>query len=98
MDDAKFQWDENKAASNHAKHGVSFDVARRVFTDAFAVDQIDDRQAYDEERFTLTGIAEGHVLFVVYTLRGETIRIISARGAEPNEERDYYDHLTGNRT
>lgn len=98
MNDGKFQWDDRKAAANDIKHGVSFDIARAIFLDAFAVDQIDDREDYGEERFTITGTAKGRVLFVVYAMRGECIRIVSARAAEPREERDYHDHLTGNRT
>lgn len=91
MDDGKFQWDDRKAASNIIKHGVSFDVATHIFDDVFAVDLIDTRENYDEERFTIIGMVKHRLLFVVYTMRGQAIRIISARGAEPNEEKDYYD-------
>ena len=56
MVDDKFEWDDEKDDENHAKHGVSFDHARHVFADAFAVGEVDDRFDYDEERFTLTGM------------------------------------------
>lgn len=57
MSDDPFQWDEHKAASNYAKHGVSFEAAREVFKDPFAIEQIDDRANYGEERFILIGMA-----------------------------------------
>ena len=86
-----FQWDGEKAATNLAKHGVSFDVAREVFRDPFAFESLDNRQDYGEERFNIIGVASGRLIFVVYTMRGDEIRIISARGAEPYESRRYHD-------
>ncbi len=91
MNDEKFQWDERKAASNIVEHGVTFDAARDMFTDPFAIEQLDDRENYGEDRFTIIGMARGRVLFVAYTMRGESIRIISARGAEPYERREYHE-------
>ena len=91
MESGDFEWDEAKAASNDAKHGVMFDAARNVFGDPFAVELIDDRQDYGEDRYVLVGMASGRLLTVVYTVRGETIRIISARGAEPCEQRAYHE-------
>ena len=88
---AAFEWDEAKAAENYAKHGVSFETARRVFEDVFATERLDDREDYGEERFIILGMVDGRVLFVVYTLRDNTVRIISARGAEPNERRRYHE-------
>jgi uncharacterized DUF497 family protein len=64
---------------------VSFEVAKTVSQDAFAIDRLDDRENYGEERFVIIGMAEGHILlFVAYTERGERIRIISARRANAN--------------
>ena len=91
MNDGAFEWDNDKATTNYAKHGVSFEVARGVFRDPFAIEQLDEREDYGEARFTLIGMAGGRLLFVAYTMRGDTIRIISARGAEPYEQRQYYD-------
>ena len=82
---------DHKAASNYAKHGVRFEAAREVFKDPFATEELDDREIYGEERFILIGMADGRLLVVVYTMRGETIRIISARGAEPYERRQYHE-------
>jgi hypothetical protein len=70
---------------------VSFDLAKTVFKDPFAIERLDDREEHDEERFVIIGAAEGRVLlFVAYTDREERIRIISARRATQNEQDDYF--------
>jgi len=92
MQDDAFEWDDNKAALNMQKHGVSFEAARSVFADAFAIEFDDDRQNGNEMRFNTIGMVEGHLLFVVSTLRGTRIRIISARDAEPRERRRYHEY------
>ena len=85
-----FGWDKAKAAGNYAKHGVSFETATEVFTDPFAIERLDDREDYGEDRFILIGIAEGAVLTVIYTERNGQIRIISARQATKREQDDYF--------
>jgi uncharacterized DUF497 family protein len=73
------------------RHDVSFELAKAVFRDPFAVEYIDDREEYAEERFIIVGIAQGHILlFVAYVERGERIRIISARRATQREQDDYF--------
>lgn len=91
MDDDTFQWDALKAAENYAKHGVTFESARDVFKDLFAIEQIDDRHDYGEERWTILGMARDRLLMVAYTVRNDSIRIISARAAEPYERREYHE-------
>jgi uncharacterized protein len=91
MRDDKFEWDDRKAAANRARHGISFETARKVFKDPFAIDESDSREEYGEDRFTLTGMADGRLLLVAYTMRDDRIRIISARGAEPHEHRIYHE-------
>jgi uncharacterized DUF497 family protein len=91
MNDDAFQWDDRKAADNTAKHGVRFEAARDVFKDPFAVDWLDERQDYGEDRFAIVGMAQNRLLFVAYAMRGDRIRIISARGAEPYEQRRYHE-------
>jgi uncharacterized DUF497 family protein len=91
MGDADFEWDDRKAALNLQKHGVSFEAAGGVFSDAFSLEFEDDRHGGGELRFNTIGMAEGHVLFVVSTLRKTRTRIISARDAEPRERRRYYE-------
>ncbi len=90
MQDKFFEWDDAKAAANFAKHGVAFEAARDVFKDPFALEWADERQAKGEQRFVTLGMVEGRLLFVAYTMRGEAIRIISARIAEPFERRRYH--------
>jgi uncharacterized protein len=91
MSDNEFEWDDAKAAQNYTKHGVTFEAAREVFKDPFAIEQIDDRHDYGEERWTILGLARGRLLFVTYTMRNDSIRVISARAAEPYEQREYHE-------
>ncbi|MBI5591326.1 MAG: BrnT family toxin [Deltaproteobacteria bacterium] len=86
----EFEWDNNKATANWRDHGVTFQHAVKAFSDHFAVEWIDDRENYGEERFNLLGICEGVILHVTYTERGENIRIISARRAQKYEQKYYY--------
>ncbi|MFI4948951.1 MAG: BrnT family toxin [Alphaproteobacteria bacterium] len=85
-----FEWDEEKAARNLIEHGVSFEQAALACLDPFAVEWIDERQNYGEERIGLLGLYRREVLFVAYTERGENIRIITARRAERIEQDRYY--------
>jgi uncharacterized protein len=86
-----FEWDDLKAKANWNAHGVSFELARTVFRDPFAIERLDDRQDYGEQRFIIIGMAEGEViLFVAYTERQDRIRIISARRATQHEQDDYF--------
>ncbi|MGA8027021.1 MAG: BrnT family toxin [Bryobacteraceae bacterium] len=88
----EFEWHDAKADANLQTHGVSFELAKTVFKDAFAIERRDDREDYSEERFVIIGVAEGHVLlFVAYTERKERIRIISARRATQREQDDYFE-------
>jgi uncharacterized protein len=87
----KFEWDDAKAQANLRTHGVTFDLAKTVFRDPFAIERIDDREDYGEERFVMIGRAEGSILlFVAYTEREERIRIVSARRATQYEQDDYF--------
>ena len=94
MDYGEFQWDNAKAVQNFAKHGVSFDAAKQVFKDPFAVEYFDNREDYGEERFIIIGLVETRLVFVAYTMRDEIIRIISARAAESFEKREYHEQNT----
>jgi uncharacterized protein len=84
----KYQWDKNKAASNLQKHGIEFADAVAVFSDDLAITIPDNR--FDEDRFVTIGMdAFGRILVVVFTWRGEDIRLISARLAERRERKKY---------
>jgi uncharacterized DUF497 family protein len=91
MQDENFEWDDDKAARNWRDHGVSFEMAREAFRVAFAVEWVDAEQDPGEERYAMIGMVENRLLFVAYVMRGERIRIISARKAEPFERRKYHD-------
>jgi uncharacterized protein len=87
----EFEWHEAKAEDNFRRNGVTFDLAKTVFRDPFAIERLDDREDHGEERFVTIGMAEDKVLvFVAYTEREECIRIISARRATQHEEDDYF--------
>jgi uncharacterized DUF497 family protein len=87
----EFEWHESKAAANLRDHGVSFELAKTVFRDPFAIERLDDREDYGEERFVIVGMVQGSVvLYVAYTEREGRIRIISARRATQNEQDDYF--------
>lgn len=90
----EFEWDNDKAADNLRKHGVSFEFAAKAFSDLFGIEWIDDREDYGEERTILLGMADGTILVVVYTERESRIRLISARRATKNEQ-DIYYHENG---
>jgi uncharacterized protein len=83
-----YQWNREKAVANFSKHGIDFADAVSVFSDDLAVTLTDDR--FEEERFITIGMdALGRVLVVVYTLRGNEIRLISARKAMRHERTQY---------
>ena len=91
MNDDEFEWDDAKAAANLVKHKVSFEQGRAAFGDIFAVDYEDDRANYDEYRIILLGMVGDRLLSVAHTLRGDMVRIISVREAEPHERRRYHE-------
>ena len=85
-----FEWDEKKDRSNRRKHGVSFDEAITVFYDLNSLTIRDPDHSDDEERYIDIGFsAENRLLVVVYTERGDKIRVISARPATGTEKRRY---------
>jgi len=88
------EWDDAKAAENYAKHGISFETAIRVFDDPFAIERLDDGEDYGEDHYGILGMVDGRLLYLAYTVREGITRIISARGAEPYERRQYHEDNT----
>ena len=86
----KFEWDEVKNRINKRKHKISFETAAHVFYDPDYIEMYDFEHSIDEDRYIALGKV-GDVLFVVFTERKETIRLISARLATIAERRIYYD-------
>jgi len=92
MDEIRFQWDEQKNLLNIAKHQVSFDEAKTVFSDANARIIDDPDHSHEEDRFIIMGISQRLRVLVVchcYRENDEAIRIISARKATKNEASSY---------
>lgn len=88
----KFEWDPPKAAANLKKHQISFEEARSVFYDEFAVQFFDEGHSSDEERFLMLGMSSAAKLLLVCHCErehGEVIRIISARKATQRESAFY---------
>jgi uncharacterized protein len=88
----RFEWDPVKAALNVKKHKVTFETAKTVFYDDFAVQFFDEEHSSDEERFLLLGMtSDARLLLVCHCERedGEVIRIISARKATETESQYY---------
>ncbi len=88
-----FDWDETKNRANRAKHRVSFEAAKLVFEDPYAIG-VPDQVEEGEERWQTAGMAAGVVLLqVAHTYREEGgeeyVRIISARKATAQERRVY---------
>jgi uncharacterized protein len=84
----KFEWDKRKESNNVKKHGVSFQEAKSVFYDEFAIQFFDGDHSLNEERFLLLGMsAKARILLVCHCERagGEVIRLISARKATKRE-------------
>ncbi len=85
----RFEWDDNKKAQNLRKHKISFEEAA-VWTDPLAFIAPDPEHSIEEEREWIIGESfKSRVLVVVYTMRGETIRLISARPATKREIEQY---------
>ena len=85
-----FEWDERKAKSNLAKHGVSFEEASTVFGDPLSLTIPDPAHSQIEDRFLVLGQSHQRKLLVVaHTERGDNIRLISARRASRRERKNY---------
>jgi uncharacterized DUF497 family protein len=88
----KFEWDTAKAVTNIKKHGVSFEEAKSVFFDEFAVQFFDQNNTDTEDRFLMLGMSnETNLLLICHCERddGNAIRVISARKATKNESKSY---------
>ena len=86
LDADGFEWDENKRQSNIDKHGLDFEDVIAIFLEP----HLDFALKYKaEQRRQATGLVSGRLVAVIYTMRDNTVRIISARRARKNEERAY---------
>ncbi len=87
---SEYEWDTKKARINLRKHGISFEEAVSVFEDVFSLTMDDPLHSDGEERFIDIGLSKfGNLLVVVYTERGDKIRLISCRKATSAEKNAY---------
>lgn len=84
----RFEWDSSKSEANFQKHGLWLDDAWAVFAGPMTI-RVDDRKDYGETRYAALGCLEQSIAFLVYTMRGETIRVTSMRAANMKERRIY---------
>lgn len=91
----QFEWDDEKNKINIKKHKISFSIAKFVFNDENRLEIFDEIHSLNEDRYITIGIINQMpvVVTVVYTERGQKIRLISARKATAEERRMYYDDL-----
>jgi uncharacterized DUF497 family protein len=88
----EFEWHDRKAQANRKKHGIDFEDAITIF-EGRTLETRSDREG--EERYKAIGLLEGFEIAVIYTPRGSSRRIISARRAQKNERDAYYQAHPG---
>ncbi|MDQ6958615.1 MAG: BrnT family toxin [Mariprofundaceae bacterium] len=84
----EFEWNEEKCKANRVKHGIDFDVTAD-FDWSLAWTKEDKRLDYGEPRYISIGPIRGRLHIMVWTLRGDVVRIINFRKANRREVRDY---------
>ena len=89
VDGLSIEWDARKDSINARKHGIHFKDAAFVFLDENKIEIYDIKHSDEEDRYIIIGMVN-EILFVVYTERIGSIRIISARKATPSERELYY--------
>ena len=88
-----FQWDEGNAGKNWLKHRVSPSECEQVFFHLPLVSSADVKHSGEEDRYYAPGKTDmGRLLFIVFTIRGKNIRIISARDMNKKERRIYINY------
>ncbi len=91
-----FEWDAAKSDACFRDRGFDFTYVFRAFFDENRLIRQDHRWDYGEERYQLLGAIEERIFFVVYTIRGSVIRVISARKANSREAKEYEDSTREN--
>ncbi|MEO5922456.1 MAG: BrnT family toxin [Bryobacteraceae bacterium] len=92
----RFEWSPAKAKLNLRKHGIALEDAITAFSGSY-VECADEREEYGEDRVVVLGEVNTRVVVIVYTWRGVTRRIISARKATKQEREVYYSEIDGSR-
>ncbi len=94
----KFDWDPNKNDSNKDKHGIDFNKAKEVFKDPNLVKMNSKHKSSFEERLIAVGEILANLFSVIYTMRDNITRIISARRSNKQERKAYSDNLKNKKT
>jgi uncharacterized protein len=84
----RFECDKRKARTNHTKHGVRFTDAARAFNSAYSLTRRSPLSAdqNEERNISITTLATGRVVVIVWTSRQENVRLISVRHARKSEK------------
>lgn len=93
----RFSWDDDKRRLVRRAHGLDLADVCRVF-DRDVLETYDDTHSASEDRWRGIGLLDDRFVFVAYTYRGDTIRLITARPAEPEEKLAYLAHFLGDRS
>ncbi len=90
----RFDWNKGNIDKSYFKHGVTLNQAEEAFLDEAAIVLQDFKHSQTESRYLLIGkTANNKILFIVFTLRGKKIRIISARAADKKEAKRYVEKI-----
>ena len=92
----EFEWDKDKSKACYEECGFDFAYVLHVFLDPDQLVRKDHRWDYGEDRFEITGVIDGRVFVLIYTVRSTRIRIISARKANRREVKDYENNARQN--
>ncbi len=90
-----FEWDDEKAALNVKRHGLTFQTAALVFEDEFRIEEYDFDGAHGKDAWQAVGAVE-NVIIIVFSDREDFTRIISARKATYREQERYISMSTVN--
>ncbi|HCC69247.1 MAG TPA: hypothetical protein DEP99_05110 [Nitrospiraceae bacterium] len=87
-----FEWDEGNISKSWIKHGVTYFECEEVFFNEPLIVKIDKVHSGEEDRYYVLGKTDmERLLFIVFTIRGKRIRVISARDTNKKERRLYYE-------
>jgi uncharacterized DUF497 family protein len=89
----RFIWNKLKEEANQKKHGITFEKATEVFDDPFFVEEYDEENSENEDRYNITGFVKDIYITVSFTLRDNLSRIFSARKADSEEEGAYDENI-----
>jgi len=92
----RYEWDNHKKIANKIKHGVDFESASDFEWDS-ALEALDTRETYGEERWIAIGLISKRLHVLIYTFRGNNIRLISLRKANDREVTFYEENRQINR-